>query len=316
MHQPDDPGPRNSPARAAVSAALISLAISALGRLPLSFARSLGGLIGVLVFLVSSRYRRKLVANLAQAGLDSVSLRLRAAAQAGQTLAEMPYIWARSPDRLAARVRTEGFELIHQAQSRGEGILFLTPHLGAFDLAARYFAASAPITVMFRPPRLQALEPVLQASRNTGLMKAVPASLSGVRAMIRALRAGEAVGLLPDQVPSVGQGGWADFFGRPAFTMTLPARLAGAGRVRVLLAAAERVHGGWRLRIDALEHAPEPAAINAAMEVLIRRCPEQYLWGYSRYRAPPAARPEALSARSEAPVAPQDLDARARERRS
>jgi KDO2-lipid IV(A) lauroyltransferase len=289
--------------------------VRVLARLPLRLVRSLGALAGVLVFLGSARYRGKLAANLAQAGLDSVGMRWRVAAQAGQTLAEMPYIWARSSDRLAARVRIEGFELIHQAQARGEGILFLTPHLGAFDFAARYFADLAPITVMFRPPRMKALERVLQASRNTGQMRAVPASLTGVRAMIRALRAGEAVGLLPDQVPTAGQGNWADFFGRPAFTMTLPARLAGAARVRVLLAAAERTGGGWRLRIEALEQPPEPAALNAAMEALIRRRPEQYLWGYSRYRAPPATRsdvsggaiPSARPGSSDASVGPEAL---------
>jgi KDO2-lipid IV(A) lauroyltransferase len=70
--------------------------------------------------------------------------------------------------------------------------------------------------------------------------------------------------------------------------MTLPERLAGAAPVQVLLAAAERVGGGWRLRIEVLEAPPEPATLNAAMEALIRRCPDQYLWGYSRYRAPPA----------------------------
>jgi KDO2-lipid IV(A) lauroyltransferase len=308
---PANHGAARRPSRLAELA--VPAMVGVLARLPLWLVRSLGALAGVLVFLGSARYRAKLAANLAQAGLDSVGMRWRVAAQAGQTLSEMPYIWSRTSDRLAARVRTEGFELIHQAQNRAEGILFLTPHLGAFDLAARYFAASAPITVMFRPPRLQALEPVLQASRNMGSMHAVPAGLTGVRAMIRALRAGEAVGLLPDQVPTSGQGVWADFFGRPAFTMTLPARLAGVARVTVLLAAAERVRGGWRLRIEPLEHPPEPAVLNAAMEALIRRCPEQYLWGYSRYRAPPAtrsevsegARPSVRPGSSDAPGGPE-----------
>jgi len=271
-----------------LQATALTALVTAWGRLPLRLARALGALVGIVAFLGSARYRRKLVVHLGQAGLDTRGRRWRAAAQAGQTLAEMPYIWTRPAEKLAARVRTEGFELIGQAQDRRLGLLFLTPHLGAFDLAARYFAASAPITVMFRAPRMGLLEPVLRASRNTGQMRAVPASLAGVRGMIRALRAGEAVGLLPDQVPTAGQGVWADFFGRAAFTMTLPARLAGAAPVQVLLAAAERVGGGWRLRIEVLEAAPEPAVLNAAMEALIRRCPDQYLWGYSRYRAPPA----------------------------
>lgn len=257
--------------------------------LPLGLARLVGSIAGLAAYAASGRYRRKIVNNLAQAGLTGRLLRWHVAAQSGQTLAEMPFIWRLTPAQLTARVTPRGYELIGEAQARGEGILFLTPHLGAFDLAARYYAAEYPITVMFRPPRRTALGPLLASARNHAAMKAVPASLAGVRAMIRALRAGEAVGLLPDQVPSGGEGQWAAFFGRPAYTMTLPGRLAQSARVRVLLARAERVRGGWRLTVQALEGPADPPSINAAMERLIRTCPEQYLWGYSRYRAPAGA---------------------------
>lgn len=276
------------------SASALTVAVAAFGRLPLRCARALGAVLGLLVFLGSPRYRRKLVTNLMQAGLDGGGRRWRAAMQAGQALAEMPFVWTRSGDEIAARVRTEGYERIAVLQEQGVGILFLTPHLGAFDLAARHFGNTAPITVMFRPPRLRALEPVLYQSRNNAQRSAVPANLAGVRAMIRALRAGQAVGLLPDQVPLAGHGRWAPFFGRPAFTMTLPARLAGAARLKVLLAVAERVKGGWKLRIEPLEADPQPEVLNAAMEALIRSCPDQYLWGYSRYRSPPGAEPPGI----------------------
>ena len=267
-------------------------------RLPLAVARLAGSIAGLAAYAGSPRYRRKVDSNLAQAGLGGLSLRWRVAVQSGQTLAELPYIWRLTPAQLAERVSTRDYELIAQAHAEGMGIVFLTPHLGAFDLAARYYAASHPITVMYRPPRRAILAPLIEKARNSAAMRAVPASLAGVRAMIRALRAGEAVGLLPDQVPTGGEGQWAAFFGRPAYTMTLPGRLAASARVRVLLARAERVRGGWQLTIEPLEGGADPQAMNAAMERLIRACPEQYLWGYSRYRAPPGAAPAVAGERA------------------
>jgi len=289
-----DPSPHRAPWPARSLGVLAAL----WARLPLAVARLAGSIAGLAAYAGSSRYRRKVDSNLVQAGLAGRGLRWRVAAQSGQTLAELPCIWRLTPGQLAERVATRGYELIAKAHAEGRGILFLTPHLGAFDLAARYYAASHPITVMYRPPRRAILGPLIERARNSAAMRAVPASLAGVRAMIRALRAGEAVGLLPDQVPTGGEGQWAEFFGRPAYTMTLPGRLAAGARVQVLLARAERVRGGWRLTIEPLEGGADPQALNAAMERLIRACPEQYLWGYSRYRAPPGAPPAVAGERA------------------
>jgi KDO2-lipid IV(A) lauroyltransferase len=118
-----------------------------------------------------------------------------------------------------------------------------------------------------------------------------------VRRLLKALRAGEAVGLLPDQVPGVGEGAWAPFFGRPAFTMTLVGRLQKATDCVVLLAFAQRLPRGegFVLTVEPLEAdlaAPDGATLlNAAIESVVRRCPEQYLWSYNRYKAPRRAPP-------------------------
>jgi KDO2-lipid IV(A) lauroyltransferase len=117
--------------------------------------------------------------------------------------------------------------------------------------------------------------------------------------MIKALRRGEGVGLLPDQVPPEGQGLWAPFFGRNAYTMTLAARLAQQTGATVLLARCERLSWGrgFLLVIEplpaALDDSLEAAVlqINRAMEHVIRQCPDQYLWGYARYKQPRAEAP-------------------------
>jgi KDO2-lipid IV(A) lauroyltransferase len=261
----------------------------AAGRLPLSVLRSLGAVLGVLVMLVSAGYRRKLVSNLSIAGYPGARWALRAAAGAGRMALELPWIWSRPPSALAARLICDDLAVLETAEAKGAGILFLTPHLGSFEVTARWYALRAPITVMFREPRKPLLRPLVREARNVETIRAVPAALSGVRAMLRALRAGEAVGLLPDQVPGEGDGRWAQFFGHPAWTMTLPERLARNTGAEVVIAVGERVRGGWRLHLSRLPETPSPQALNTRMETLVRRWPDQYLWGYNRYKRPAGA---------------------------
>jgi len=175
----------------------------------------------------------------------------------------------------------------------------MTPHLGGFEFAARGYAerfgAHQPITVLYRPARQAWLAEWQKTAREAPGMQAAPASLSGVRQMLRALRKGETLGLLPDQVPPDGQGVWVPFFGRPAYTMTLAARLVQQTGCAVLLTWCERLPGGqgFKLVYRALpgtltegDDAAAALAVNQAMEWTIAHCPSQYLWGYNRYKNP------------------------------
>ena len=133
--------------------------------------------------------------------------------------------------------------------------------------------------------------------RSRANVRLVPADLTGVREVFRALQRGEAVGFLPDQVPSEGEGEWAEFFGRPAYTMTLAAKLADRDNVACFLAFARRLADGEGYSIHlrpfpARETGEAPTRrLNRALEALVRECPEQYLWGYNRYKIPAGAKP-------------------------
>jgi KDO2-lipid IV(A) lauroyltransferase len=141
------------------------------------------------------------------------------------------------------------------------------------------------------------LEPLMHEGRSRGSVRLVPADYSGVRAMFLALKRGEAVGFLPDQVPSKGEGEWAEFFGRPAYTMTLAARLAERPGVACFLAYARRLPAGRGYAIavralpEKLEGETPTRRLNRALETLVRECPGQYLWSYNRYKAPKDAPP-------------------------
>jgi KDO2-lipid IV(A) lauroyltransferase len=276
-----------------------------LSRRPLWFLHAIGAALGWITWAASPSYRRRFAENSAGAGISARAAR-PAIAAAGRMVLELPFLWLRPHEsRLGNLVRMEGEELIAAAHERGRGIVILTPHLGCFEVTAqayaeRHAAAHGPITVLYRPARKAVLRAVVADSRHRPGLAAAPANFAGVRQMMRALRRGEAVGLLPDQVPPEGLGVWAPFFGRPAYTMTLAARLVQQTGATLLLAWGERLpHGrGYVVCVSAPAEALPPdaddgglasaAAVNRAMEALIRQRPDQYLWGYNRYKTPRA----------------------------
>jgi KDO2-lipid IV(A) lauroyltransferase len=277
----------------------MGLVFRLLSHLPLHALHNLGALLGWLIYWLSPTYRRHLRENLAQAGAQAA--RGQAVAAAGQTLLELPKIWLRPQEEVVGRVvKVSGWELVEQAWREGRGILFLTPHLGCFEITAQYYAAQSthaahgPITVLYRRPKQNWLAPLIEGGRGANL-KLAPADLSGVRRLMKALKSGEAVGMLPDQAPGAGEGEWAPFFGRPAYTMTLAARLAQlekGGGAATILAYAERLEygAGYHLKLFApQEDVTTPAGINREIERLVMLCPGQYLWGYNRYKRPSGA---------------------------
>lgn len=259
---------------------------------------ALGAAVGWLVFLLSPTYRRRFLANAARAGYTFAQVR-PAVAHAGRLAGEIPRLWF----GVAPHCRMVNEACVDAAYAEGHGVIFLSPHLGSFELSAsdaarRWGPRHGPITALYRPARQPWLARMMETAREKPFMKSVPTTLAGVREMIKALRRGEGIGLLPDQVPSLGQGVWAPFFGQDAYTMTLAARLVRLSGAAVVLAHCERLPRGAGF-VTYLERLVEPlsddavqaaAQINRAMEDIIRQCPQQYLWGYARYKQPRADR--------------------------
>ena len=277
---------------------MLLLFFKLLAKLPVSVLHSAGRIIGKLVYYFPGRYRNRLQRNTVQAGYNSKSFAANAAAQTGAMILETPKVWLETESCLNKTISDDD-HVVQKIKDQGRGILYLTPHLGCFEITARYIAKTSPITVMFRPPRWKALEPAMVQSRNTEGLNAVPANMQGVRQFVRALKKGQAVGMLPDQVPSGGEGMWASFFDKPAYTMTLAAKLALQSKVALVITAGERLKKGkgWRIHYHQIPE-PLPATveelvpvINQAIEEIIRKFPEQYLWSYNRYKIPGDAPP-------------------------
>ncbi|GGI19860.1 lysophospholipid acyltransferase family protein [Oxalicibacterium faecigallinarum] len=276
---------------------MLVLLFRLLSYLPLPVLHALGVAAGWLVYLASPRYRKHLRNNIHQAGLGQ---HLSAAiGEAGKNVLELPFIWCAAPERVLRSGRIENWAVVEAARAKGKGLLFLTPHLGCFEISAQLASVHEPMTVMYRPPKQAALKPLIEGARARTNLSLAPANLSGVRSLFKVLKRGGAIGVLPDQVPQNGEGVWADFFGKPAYTMTLPGKLAEMTDAAIVLAYAERLPRGkgYVLHMSSFElptglsPQQQATAINAAMEKLILRCPAQYFWSYNHYKVPSGVTP-------------------------
>lgn len=268
-------------------------------RWPLPVLHAIGAGLGWLVWLLSARYRTQFRANVAQAGLPFEAAR-PAIAETGRFVGELPKLWMRPRSQSClGNVRVEGQAHADNAFAQGKGVIFFGPHCGSFELGPQALAELyGPITAIYRPARKAWLARLEALARDRHNLTVVPASLGGIRLMHKTLKANQAIAMLTDQVPPEGWGVWAPFFGRPAYTMTLAARLALQSGAVLLPVSCERLPRGkgYFLKIwpalDGVETREKSdmlhavTRINQAIEAIVRSQPGQYLWGYARYKTP------------------------------
>ena len=268
--------------------------------LPLAALHALGGILGWAVWLVSSAYRQRFRDNSAQAGVPFDKAR-PAIAEAGRFVAELPRLWLRPPDESCMRnVQTQGLDIANLALAQGKGVIFFGPHCGSFELGPQALAEvlgpkHGVVTAIYRPARQAWLATIELQARQRPFLSVLPASLSAIKTMHRAVKGGGSVALLADQVPPEGLGVWAPFFGKPAYTMTLAARLALQTGAALLPVSCERLAKGrgYIVKIWPAVDLPPDASllntvtcINQAIEAIVLSQPGQYLWGYGRYKTP------------------------------
>jgi Kdo2-lipid IVA lauroyltransferase/acyltransferase len=269
-------------------------------KLPLPLVHGLGTIFGYVYFLLFRRRLRRTRRNLrwirkTLSKSDYRQLLHASIRETGKGILETFVIWFRPQASVLRLVKScHGWEHVESARARGKGLIFLTPHLGCYEITAIYYGAKHPISVLFKPPRNPKLAKLVSDGRQRSQITLAPTNLSGIRTLLKTLKKGDAVGILPDQVPEENEGEWADFFGRPAYTMTLVGKLVESTGATVLLAFGERLPAGagYSIHIEPLypyleQHpAPSPQEINRGIERLVRQRPEQYLWSYGRFKQP------------------------------
>jgi KDO2-lipid IV(A) lauroyltransferase len=260
-----------------------------LAKLPLNYLHSMGSILGLLLLRFDKRAQLQIQKNLS---LAASHLKINTSETAvkknlGARIVELPWLWLRPYQELAAKISLS--DAAAACVSKPGATIFLTPHLGSFEVTAMYIASVRPITVMYRTPKVSALLPLMLIGRSKARARAVPADLSGVRAMLSSLKQGDSIGLLPDQVPSKGEGVAVPFLGQTAMTMSLVYSLAQKTRARVVMSVAVFQAGQFHLQFEEL-HLPMDnavsflSAMNQALEQVIAQHPEHYLWTYNRFK--------------------------------
>ena len=281
---------------------LLTFLFNVLARMPLRVLHRVGVVIGWSTYLLSGRYAERMRENLQNYNVGGHPAELQkvlraSVGEAGKSIAELPWVWRRPlTEVLSAVCNCYGREYFDEARKSGKGLIVLTPHIGCFEIIGLYVAAEMPMTCMYSTPKRAWMDDIIRGGRQRGKMFLARADIGGVRTLLKALKRGEAIGLLPDQVPLHGEGEWADFFGRPAYTMTLAGRLLEASGAPVLMSYVTRLPlgKGYDIHFSPLVLQPDVAVarqINLALENIIRTCPAQYLWSYNRYKAPPGSLP-------------------------
>ena len=276
---------------------LLKIGLNTIAVLPLAVVQVLGTLLGLLAYVGSKQYR-----SLFRPQYEAVVIARKlpfklweAVCASGMLFSDSLWIW-RNPEKALRLVEVQNWDLVETAIQEGHGLVMLTPHLGGFEIIPRVLAQHFPATILYRPSRQEWLNEVVEEGRAYPNMHFVPTNLNGVRQMTRALTRGEAIGILPDQVPSGGDGVWVPFFGRPAYTTPLPARLANRNNTPVVMFTAKRkgLGQGWLMQATRLAPLSEDATIgaaelNAAIENAVLVAPEQFIWSYNRYKHPAGA---------------------------
>lgn len=279
---------------------LVFLLLRLLGRLPLRVLHGFGGGLGRLVLWRRGRTVQNTDANLriVRPQLDDVARRAllrEVMIESGKSVAEIVKIWGGGAEHALELIReVRGEALFDAALASGRGVIIAAPHLGCWELLNYWLCRKTSLAILYRPPRIAALEALLRKARGALAPEQVRADGAGVRALYKRLAAGGTVGILPDQKPRAGEGEFAPFFGREALTMVLLPRLAARTGAIVLFAFAERLAHGTGYRIHLLP-APEgltdadPGKACAALNVGVQSCVElaftQYQWQYKRYSA-------------------------------
>ncbi len=266
---------------------------------PLRGLRFLGGLAAAVAWGAHTRSRAVTETNIRLAFPDLCSeaqqrLARESLRESGRLVMESLGVWSRRPEQvLDWIVEVQGAELLSSAKQHGRGVICIVPHFGNWEVLCVYLASESPFATLYERQRIAWADRWIANGRRRSGARLSPATISGLRALRRALMCGDVVGLLPDQVPVLGLGSLAPFFGHPALTPTLAWRLAATSEAPVLVASASRSEdpAGFSIRFTRFDESwavmQERAALtamNSAIEEVVRQAPAQYQWEYKRFK--------------------------------
>jgi KDO2-lipid IV(A) lauroyltransferase len=265
-----------------------------LSKLSLNSVHTIGIIAGKLYFFFSKKSYKLLRDNIKNSKIFEQTIIEDAIREntneLGKSIIESLYLWSSSQEKSLNLIRNiVGEKYLINAEKRGKGIIFLTPHLGCFEITSIYYGSKSPITVMYRKARKKWMSDLMINGREKGKVKLAPADIKGLKKVLIALKNGEAVGILPDQVADKGEGELANFFGRPAYTMVLINKLIHRTNATIIMAYGERLKNskGFDIHVEEVKRKDIKTTnnLNKQVENFIKKNPTQYYWSYDRYKS-------------------------------
>jgi len=269
--------------------------------LPLKGAHGLGWFIGIMLWRTRSGSAKVVLRNLElcfpeKSEQERKQLAKRSLIALGKTYAEMGVAWVWPIPKVNDLItQVEGMEHLQKALDDQNGIILIAPHLGNWELLNHFFRQYLFMTVMYKPPKIPALDKFIFNTRKRVDVGLVPADKKGVIALFKLLKNKGVIAVLPDQEPSLKSGVFAPFYGQQALTGKLISDLAKKTPAFLLCCYAKRLEDGTYgvvlkpasddIRSD--DPLVSATALNQSIEECINDCPEQYQWVYKRFRKQP-----------------------------
>ena len=290
---------RHQPVSRPVVGFLGRVTLKLLARAPLPLLHSIGSLVGRLAALIPNSSRHYTRINLELCLPDESparrrELERRSCLHLGRAVFELPLLWSADRRTMESLVRrVHGQQYLDAARASGRGMVLASPHVGSWEFLGLWFSMFHPAVGLYKRPRIRQFVELTLAGRNRFGGRMLEASRGSLREFVRALKRNECVWMMADQMPRSDAGQWSPFFGRPALTATLLPRLVSSTGAAVIWAYAERLPRGRGYDIHLLPADDDirnpdmqraADAVNRDTEKLIRRCPEQNLWRYRRFR--------------------------------
>jgi len=274
-----------------------------LGHLPLRLLHAVAALGGALLWAVPNRQKQITLLHLDRCLPDlPAETRQRIARDSLghmlKAIIEAPILWFGAEPPLRRWVHDPAAEQQLQAlRAQDKGVIWLCPHIGAWELAGLFCSAHGPMTSLYKPQK-GAFDALVREGRSRLGAHLVPTTGAGVKSLLAALKNKEMIGILPDHDPPRGSGVFAPLFGIPAHTTELVTKLAARSGAPVWFCIAERRPRGQGYALHLIPAPPDVAdpdqgvaALNRGVEAVIRRWPQQYWWSYKRYRRRPPDQP-------------------------
>ncbi|MDX1811768.1 MAG: lysophospholipid acyltransferase family protein [Gammaproteobacteria bacterium] len=281
---------------------VIRYAFAIFSRLPLRVVHAVGAVVGWVLWIANGEMRQVTLKNL-ELCFPNLSVRERrllarkSLIETGKTMFEVPLLWKGTPAGFEARIKkVHGRQIIDEALASGNGVLVMTPHLGAWEVAGLYMSTLTEMVTMYKPSHIEGVDDLIQAGRTQFGATLAPTDVSGVRQIFQALKRGTMVGMLPDQDPGKNGGEFVPFFGIDANTMSMTNRILHKSGARAVFCFAKRLPRaqGYEIFIYRADEELNDSdaklaltAMNKCLEEMIQSCPEQYQWSYRRFKTRP-----------------------------